>query len=416
MKYALIGERLGHSLSASIHARLASHPYELIELSPEALPDFLAKRDFIGINVTIPYKETVIPYLDEIDGRAREIGAVNTVINRGGRLIGYNTDLDGLTALILRTGVNPRGKRALVLGTGGTSKTAVTALSSLGAREVIRASRTGREGALTYDEVYASYTDVEIIVNTTPVGMYPKTSGTPISLSRFPRLLAVVDAIYNPLSTPLVLEARERGVAAVGGLYMLVRQAVRASELFTSEKYEDGVTDTVYAELLRERESIALIGMPSAGKSTVGKILAERLGRALIDTDTLIETRTGRAPGEIISDLGESAFRDIEAEAVSELADSAGLVIATGGGVPLRPENLLNLRKNGRIVFLDRPLDELSVGPDRPLSSSKEALERLYNARYGIYSAAADIKITVSGTPDEVADSILSKLNECKLK
>ena len=156
MKYALIGERLGHSLSASIHARLASHPYELIELSPEALPDFLAKRDFIGINVTIPYKETVIPYLDEIDGRAREIGAVNTVINRGGRLIGYNTDLDGLTALILRTGINPRGKRALVLGTGGTSKTAVTALSSLGAREVIRASRTGREGALTYDEVYAS--------------------------------------------------------------------------------------------------------------------------------------------------------------------------------------------------------------------------------------------------------------------
>lgn len=413
MQYGCIGEHLGHSFSAEIHALLADYKYEICEVARESLDAFMTARDFCGINVTIPYKQAVIPHLYYVDESAKAIGAVNTIVNRDGRLYGYNTDVYGMTALIKRIGIDMQGKKVAILGTGGTSRTARAVSEMLGARKTVIVSRRAGDGTVTYDDLYESHTDVEVIINTTPCGMYPYADGsderadTPVDISRLPSLCGVVDAVYNPLRTNLILDALERGIPAEGGLYMLVAQAVRASEIFLGTTYPEEICESVYRKILHSKENIVLCGMPSSGKSTVGKILAEKLSMEFTDTDDVIVDMTKCPITDIFRERGEVAFRDIESEAVRSVSSLGGHVIATGGGAILRDENVRRLKRNGRIFFIDRPLSELMPTSDRPLASDREAIEKRYNERYPRYNAVADVRIAVDTDADGVADKII---------
>ncbi len=407
LTYGCIGEHLPHSFSREIHEQIGGYAYELKELAPEELPAFMIARSFRGINVTIPYKQAVIPFLDEIDETARAIGAVNTVVNRNGKLYGYNTDLDGLTRLIRRVGLDLSGKKVLVPGTGGTSRTASFAAGQLGAREVLRVSRTGREGSLTYEDILRNHTDAEIILNTTPCGMYPEPDAQPLPLEPFHRLQGVVDVIYNPLRSRLVLDARSRGIPAEGGLYMLVAQAVRASEHFLDTAYPEDLTDRIYERILRKKENIVLIGMPGSGKSAVGKILAKKTGWPLADTDRLIVREAGKSIPDIFREDGEPAFRDLESGIIRELSKQGGQIISTGGGAVLRPGNVAMLRWNGRLFWLNRNPDDLVPTDDRPLADTEAKMKQLYIEREPVYRAAADVIIPVTGTPQQAAGQIL---------
>ncbi len=407
MKYGCIGEHLTHSFSREIHGALADYDYEIREIPRDGLHDFMVKRSFSAINVTIPYKELVIPYLHFIDEAARAIGAVNTVVNRNGELYGYNTDFYGMSALLSHAGISVKGKKVAILGTGGTAKTAKAVAASLSARETVTVSRSGRDGAVSYDELYKSHCDVDVIINATPVGMYPGIFGKALELSLLPKLSGVIDAVYNPLKTPLVLEAEAREIAAEGGLYMLVAQAARASEIFTGGHFAEAELDRVFEKIKREKQNIVLIGMPASGKSTVGGLLSQRLHRELIDTDALLVEKAGLSIPEIFKRHGEAAFRSLESEIVREISAKTGVVIATGGGVPLKRENRDALAANGRFYFIDRPLACLIPTESRPLSSTKEAIEQRYRERYAIYTAAADVKIDADCEADEVAKRIL---------
>lgn len=406
MKCGLIGRKLGHSYSCQIHHAIADYSYDLWELEPEQLAPFLQKGDFAGVNVTIPYKQQVIPYLDDLSDTARAIGAVNTIVNRSGRLYGDNTDLAGMIALIRRLGLELHGKKVLILGTGGTSKTARAAAQQLEAAEVYRLSRSGREDAVTYEEARRLHGDAAVLINTTPCGMYPAVEDRPLDPADFPRLEGVVDAVYNPLRTNLVLAARERGIPAQGGLYMLAAQAVYAGALFRGCQAAQADIDLAYRTVLRQVENIVLIGMPSAGKTTVGQLLARRTGKKFTDTDTLAEQRIGMTIADYFRTSGEEAFRAREQETVAEVSAAGGQIIATGGGAILRRENLTALRRNGLLVFLDRPIEQLTATADRPLASDREALRRRYEERYALYRAAADVYIKNDGSPEEAADQI----------
>ena len=405
--YGCIGERLKHSFSKEIHNALADYDYRIIEVEREGLGEFASAADFAAINVTIPYKEMIMPYLYSIDGHAESIGAVNTVVNRDGKLYGYNTDFYGMSRLLLHAKVSVAGKKVLILGTGGTSKTAYAVVRAEGAREVVRVSRTGREDAVTYEEMYERHTDAQIVINTTPAGMFPSIFDKAIELDRFPSLVGVIDAVYNPLRTPMILEAKRRGIAAEGGLYMLVAQAVRASEIFIDTKYDERECERVYKRIVSEKENIVLIGMPASGKSTVGKILAKALGRRVIDTDKLIAERAGKDIPTIFREDGEAKFRELEAEVIREVASETGVIIATGGGAVLRSENTDALRENGRIYFIDRPLERLMPTDNRPLSSTKEDIEKRYHERYKIYTEAADVRVWANCFPKAVAEKIM---------
>lgn len=404
MEYGLIGEKLTHSFSKEIHAQLFDYKYELCEIPKDRLDAFMRARDFKAINVTIPYKQAVIPYLDEISDAARDIGAVNTIVNRGGKLYGDNTDFLGLSALIKRTGVELSGKKVYILGSGGTSKTAAAVVKSLGAAEVNRVSRSGRDGCITYEAAQGE--DIEVIINTTPCGMYPKIGYTPIDITPFKNLCGVIDAVYNPLSSALVCAAKAYGIPAAGGLYMLVAQAAFAAEKFTGESVAPEKIEKIYRKMLISKRNIVLIGMPASGKTTVGTILSKNLGMPLIDTDSEICKFTGRAIPEIFAESGEAGFRDIEAQIIKEVSARQGVIISTGGGAILRRENTELLRENGRIYFLDRPLELLITTDDRPLSSNRADLEKRYNERYDIYCDSADIKIDGAATPEICADRI----------
>ncbi len=404
MKYGLIGEKLGHSFSKIIHAELFDYEYELKELSYEQLEGFMRERDFKGINVTIPYKEAIIPFLDEISESAAVIGAVNTVINRGGRLYGDNTDFYGMKALIERAGIAVRGKKVLILGSGGTSKTALAVAKALGCASAERVSRSGGD-CITYAEA-SERKDTDVIINTTPCGMFPDIGKSAIEVSSFPVLSGVVDAVYNPLRSKLVCDALTHGIPAVGGLYMLVAQAAVAAELFVGEKVAKEKIESIYAKLLSEKQNTVLVGMPSSGKTTVGKIVSERRKTSFVDTDELIISHTGKPIADIIAGLGEKAFRDLEAEAVREASAMQGVVIATGGGAVLRKENVELLRENGRIYFLDRPIEKLVPSDDRPLSSDRDALQKRFEERYSIYCSCCDCRIVSPETPEAAADAI----------
>ena len=407
MKYGLIGQRLGHSFSKLIHEKIGDYVYEIKEIAPENVQSFMHSRDFNGINVTIPYKETVIPTLDYIDEFAKKIGAVNTVVNKNGKLYGYNTDYLGMKALALRVNANPNGKKVVILGTGGTSKTAQAVFSDMGAGEILLASHSGKSGALSYEEIYKYHSDAEIIVNTTPVGMYPNTDACPIELEKFTNLEAVIDAIYNPINTKLVLMAKELGIKAEGGLYMLSMQAVYAYEYFFDKKADQEEIERIYNEALDEKTNIVLVGMPSSGKSTIGKILAEETGKKFIDTDEEIVKAEGKEISTIFSENGEAYFRELEAKIVADVSKLNGLVIATGGGVILKNENVEALKQNGIIYFIDRDLELLMPTSSRPLASDREAIEKRYKERYEIYKRVATKTVNGNLTPKEVAEEIL---------
>ena len=410
-KYGCIGKKLTHSFSREIHAQLADYAYDLIELSEEEIPPFFEKKDFAAINVTIPYKQTVIPYLDEVSPVAQRIGAVNTIVNRDGRLYGYNTDYYGMKALIEKAGIEMVGKKVLILGTGGTSKTANVVAADMGAAEILTVSRRKSEDHITYEEAVSGHADGQVIINTTPSGMYPDCGAKPIDVFAFDALEGVIDAVYNPLSTNLILDARKKGAKAEGGLYMLVMQAVVAAEKFLDVKIEKEKADGVFARVLAAKENIVLTGMPGSGKSTVGKLMNLE-GFEFIDTDAEIEKRCGRTIAELIRSRGEKAFRDLESEVIRDVSSVGCRIISTGGGAVLREENIRCLKRSGKIYFINAGLHRLRATSDRPLSDTDEKLAALYAQRLGIYRATADVVVPDMAAPEDEAAYILKKRME----
>lgn len=406
MEYGLIGEHLGHSYSCEIHSRIGDYKYELCELTPDEVDEFLIRRDFKGINVTIPYKQRVMRHLSGLSERAERIGAVNTVVNRGGKLYGDNTDFLGMKAALEYKGIELGGKKVLILGTGGTSRTAGAVADALGARSVTFVSREAKDGAVDYKTAVAEHSDCEIIINTTPVGMFPNESNTPVDLGAYPNLEGVMDVIYNPLRSNLVLDAQERGIKAVGGLYMLAAQAVYASALFTGKEADTAAITSAYSGVLHEKQNIVLVGMAGAGKTTVGKKAAEMLGKSFIDTDEEIVKKTGKAIPDIFAEVGENGFRKIEHDVIAVAARLSGCVISTGGGAVLDQSNVRALKRNGTVAFIDRNPENLAFSDDRPLSQTREAAINLYNSRYGKYTAAADYTVRNDGTPDEAVRAL----------
>lgn len=393
----LLGKKLGHSFSPRLHAALGDYTYRLFEVLEEELGAFLSSGYFYGINVTIPYKQAVLPYLSEVSDRARRIGAVNTILRRpDGGLFGDNTDYDGFLWMVRRSGVSVAGKKVLVLGSGGASKTAVTVLEDLNAREVVVISRRGKNSYATLDQ----HSDAEVIVNATPVGMYPENGVAPLSLDGFPHLLCVLDVIYNPARTALLLQAETRGIPFVNGLPMLVAQAKRAAELFSGESIPESELDRITHALALDTTNLVLIGMPGCGKSTVGRRCAEALGRPHLDTDEMLRERAGMSAGAYLRTFGEEAFRSLETECVREAGKQTGVVISTGGGVVTRPENYAPLHQNGRIILLSRALSELSRS-DRPLSAGD--LGELFRVRAPMYQFFADAEVQ---SQPEVNDTV----------
>ncbi len=403
MKFGCIGEKLGHSFSKEIHNLLGDYEYELKEIAPDNLDSFIKEKSFIGINVTIPYKEKVMPHLDFISEQAKEIGAVNTIVRKGDKLYGYNTDFFGLQALIIENDIDLSSKKVLILGTGGTSKTAKAVARALSAREIIVVSRTKKEDAVTYDEAYELHSDAEIIINTTPAGMYPNCDAMPIDIDKFSSLKGVVDVIYNPSNTCLINKAKERGIKFCSGLYMLVYQAAVASGLFFNTEISEDVIKSVYKSIAKSKQNIVLIGMPSCGKTSVGKKLAPLLKKTFVDIDEEIERRVGKSVKELFEENGEAYFRKLEFETIKHYSSLQGQVIATGGGSILNKENIVNLKRNGIIVYLQKDLDMLVSTDSRPLSSSKEALEKLYLERAPLYDLASDVSLYMDMSSDKAA-------------
>ena len=392
MEYGLLGERLGHSFSPQIHRDLAGYDYQLLPTPPEAVEGLFARRAFQGLNVTIPYKRTVMPLCDEIDPRAAAIGAVNTVVNQNGRLTGYNTDIDGFLYMARRAGVDMAGKKVVILGSGGTSRTTRAAAGELGAREIVTVSRHGEDN---YQNL-SRHADAQVLVNTTPVGMYPNWGQSPVSLESFPALEGVLDVVYNPLRTALLLQAEERGLPRSCGLPMLVAQAKRAAELFTGQNIDDSRAEAVLHGLRGQLTNIVLIGMPGCGKTTVGRALAEKLGRTFVDLDEEIVRRAGMPILEIFAREGEVGFRERESVLVREFGERTGLVVSTGGGVVTRRENYIPLKQNGLLLHLRR--DPAALPTDgRPLSQAT-APEELWRRRAPLYAAFADGEIDNNGT------------------
>ena len=408
MKYGLLGEKLPHSHSPKIHEMLGNRGYTLFEKENDEVAEFLKRREFFGINVTIPYKQTVMPLCDVLDGAAIEIGAVNTIVNCGGKLFGCNTDFDGFIFMCNCGGIDMCGKKVLVLGSGGTSHTAVAAAEKLGAAEIIVVSR---KGEVNYDNVYNVASDAGIIVNTTPVGMYPNTEGKPIELSRFAKLSGVVDVVYNPLKTRLISEAEELGVPCTGGLLMLVAQAAFADRYFRGVSHSGGKIVGIADKMQKSLQNIVLTGMPGCGKSTVGKNVAKRLEREFYDIDVLIVEREGKPIPKIFEEHGEEYFRDLESEVTKEISKKSGVVIALGGGTALRKENREALRQNGMVFYIMRALNSLAKG-GRPLSQGDNAIEKLYEERKHVYESFADAAIESCGTVGQCASKIIKEFYE----
>ena len=410
-KYGCIGKKLTHSFSKEIHAKLADYEYELIELKEDELESFFNEKNFNAINVTIPYKQAVIPYLDSLSDVAKRIGAVNTIINKNGRLYGYNTDYYGMKTLVERIGINLKCKKVLILGTGGTSKTARILAKDMAASEVITVSRSKSGNYLTYEEAVKEHSDAEIIINTTPSGMYPDCDSQPIDISAFKNLEGIVDAVYNPLCTNLVLNAKRNGIKAEGGLYMLVMQAVVAVEKFLDTEISKTVADSVFASVLLSKENIVLTGMPGSGKSTVGKLLNID-GFSFVDTDEEIEKRCGCTIKELINLKGEKYFRDIETEVIKDISSKGCQIISTGGGAVLREENVNCLKRNGKLFFINANPDRLLPTDSRPLSDTADKLKKLYDERMDVYKTTADVIVPDMATPEEEAEFILRARTE----
>ena len=399
----LLGKTLGHSYSPLIHSYLGQYEYRLFEKQPHELEDFLKRGEFEGLNVTMPYKKDVIPYLDALSPIAARLGAVNTIVRREGKLIGHNTDYAGFLSMVHRSGLDPAAKKVLILGSGGASATAVAVMEDLGA-DVIVISRGGENN---YNNLYTMHTDAAIIVNTTPVGMYPNTDFSPISISAFPALEGVLDVIYNPTNTMLLQLAQESGVYGMSGLWMLVAQAREASEWFQNATISEERLAEIYRTVKAQMENIVLIGMPGCGKTTVGIALAEKLGRKFVDADAVIVEQAKMSIPEIFAKEGEEGFRSREIKVLSELGKQSGLVIATGGGCVTFSINHSFLHQNGRIFWLKRDISQLPTD-GRPLSQ-KGNLEEMYRIRKPLYESFADVIIeneTVEKTVQQIMEAI----------
>lgn len=405
LKCGLLGEKLGHSYSPQIHSMLADYEYKLFEKSPEELEAFLKSGEFDGLNVTIPYKKAVMSYCTELSPTAAQIGSVNTIVRRSdGSLYGDNTDAFGFENLILHNGIEVKGKKALVLGTGGASVTAQAVLKNLGASEVVVISRRGEDN---YDNI-AKHADAEIIANTTPVGMYPNNGKAAVDLTQFPKLSGVLDVVYNPARTALLLQAERLGIPCAGGLYMLVSQAKRSCELFTGKSIPDSEIDRIERVLSHQMQNIVIIGMPGSGKTAVSTMLAEKLGRKIFDTDTIVSENAGMTIPEIFAAQGEAGFRRLETEATAEVGKLSGNIISTGGGVVTVAENYGLLHQNGVIVWIERDTNKLARD-GRPISLSSD-LNELYAARLPLYDRFADIKADNNGDINDAVNAIMEMI------
>ena len=399
--YGLLGRRLGHSWSVPIHKALGREGYRLFELEPEQLGDFLRREDVGGLNVTIPYKRDVMRFCGVIDPAAEAIGSVNTLVRRDGKLWGYNTDIDGFLYMLRRADISLAGKKVVILGSGGASLTAQAAAKREGAREIAVVSRSGPDN---YETLPDRHGGAEVLINTTPVGMWPHMDGAPVDLRRLPGLTDVADVIYNPGRTDLLLQAEALGLRHAGGLSMLVHQAKRAEELFFDKPIPDGETEAITARLWREMTNLVLVGMPGSGKTTVGKLLAERSGKSFVDLDGEIARRAGMSIPEMFASQGEGPFRQLEHEVLTEACAKSGQIIATGGGAVLREENRAAMRRTGRVYRLRRRLEDLPT-EGRPLSQAGK-LEEMERLRDPLYAAAADREIWNVNSPAEAAGEI----------
>lgn len=407
--FGLIGESLSHSKSSEIHELFGKYRYSLKNLKKEELPKFFSDRKFKGINVTIPYKEESMKYLDEVDDLAKEIGAVNTIVNRNGKLIGYNTDYFGFKYSLEHSGIDLKDKKVLILGSGGASKMVQKFAKDSQAQEIVVISRKTKNN---YESI-GGFLDFNVIINATPVGMYPHNMESKIDLSIFKNLDAVIDLIYNPLETKLILDAKKLNIKTMSGLLMLVAQAFYACELFMADEFNDKLIDKVYNIIRRDMENIIFIGMPSSGKSTLGRLVSKNLNREFYDLDELVEKRENKTIPEIFKIHGEKYFRDLETEVLAEVSKKTGVVIATGGGTPLREINRDLILQNSKVIYLDRKLENLET-TGRPLSKNLDELKKLKGKREPIYSNLCDIKIEVIENKDETLDLIMKKLKPKK--
>jgi len=396
--FGLLGEKLGHSFSPLIHGYLGEYDYLLYEVSAADIDSFMKNRRFDGINITIPYKQQVMPYCATLSREAQMIGSVNTIIkDESGALHGHNTDYHGFNQMMEQGGIDPKGKKVLVLGDGGSARTVRAALDGLGAREIVTISRRGENH---YGNIEKHY-DADIIVNTTPVGMYPDNGNSPLRLTKFKQLTGVADLIYNPTRTKLLLEAERLGIPRVNGLAMLVAQAEKASRLFLDGPARPELVNKIHKLILKRTQNIALIGMPGCGKSTIGRVLAQKMGRPFIDIDGQIEAAAGKKIPQIFADDGEEAFRQLETRVLAEEAKKSGMVLATGGGVVTRPENLDLLRQNSLFVYLKRDLTDL-ITDGRPLSQNV-GIQALADKRLPLYEAWSDCSVQVGAKPEQTA-------------
>lgn len=402
-KFGLIGKTLKHSYSKKIHPLLGDYQYDLVELLPEQLKDFALKKEYKGYNVTIPYKKDIIPFLDVIDENAKKIGAINTVVNRGGKLYGYNTDFDGMIYALKRTGIILKDKIVLILGSGGTSNTATAVAERLGALKVKILSRSGE---INYQNYSSLAGDAQVIINTTPVGTYPDNYCCLIDLKVFKNLEGVIDVVYNPALSMLLFQAKELGVPYSNGFPMLVAQAKRASELFFDKILSDNLLEDIINRLQAENLNIVLVGMPGCGKTTLGKQLEKLLGKEFVDTDELIKKRENKSIPQIFADNGEEYFRKVESEVLADVGKLSGKIISTGGGVIKNKNNHFPLKQNGVIVWVKRDID-LLVCDGRPLSKDKFALEKLYEERKDNYAFFADECVVNDKSVDDAVKEII---------
>lgn len=411
MKLGLIGKTLGHSWSWQIHDMLIHEHYQNWELSEDEVIPFLEKKDFTGINVTIPYKEKVMTVLDEISPTAEKIGAVNCIINRDGRLYGYNTDCDGFMELVQTAGMHMEGKHAAVLGSGGAAKAVMAGVSQLGGIPVM-VSRHPHDDMISYQQMYAMQNRFSFLVNATPVGMFPHIDETPADLDVFEHLEGVVDVVANPLRTKLCFQASCKGIPSTGGLGMLVYQAAAADALFTGQKVPQERIDACLGTLLKERRNIVLIGMPTSGKSSVAQMLGKQSGQQVYDMDTLLQQQLGTSIRTCFETHGEAYFRAKETRLARELANKEGVIISCGGGIIKNPENMQALSQHGVVVWLQR--NSLFPSSDRPLSADEDSLKKLYEQRRGLYEMYSDIQVENNGTLEDTAEQILKKIGERK--
>ena len=409
MEYGLIGEKLSHSFSKTLHEKYLNTNYELISLTKEELKEFLLKKEFKGINVTIPYKKEVIQYLDYVDPLVKKIGACNTIINENGKLKGYNTDYFGFSFLLDENDVDVENKNIAILGSGGTFETVSNVLKDLGARNIYCISREKKENTYTYDELYNL--NVDILVNTTPVGMYPNNYECLIDLDKL-NVETVIDVVFNPLRTKLILEAKKRKIKAIGGLGMLVAQGVKSSELFLNKEYSEEETRSHYFDLNVDKFNIVLIGMPMSGKTTLGKLLSSAFNKEFIDIDKEIVEREKRSINEIFEVDGEEYFRKVEVDLYKEYSKKNGLIISTGGGIVKNLESISRLKENGVVIFVDRNLEKMLFNSKRPLSKSKEDIENLYKERYKLYLNNADKRIINNGSKKRAVMNIVEAFYE----